>query len=144
MNKCRGNTSGIPWISREFLSGNWQYWHNIYALPGASLFCFRFHRQGFLGKWKIIVGVSAWKLGLETLIERKDFRSERFWCGLEPWVWTRLWIRMFTARSFFQRFHESRRASHSKGKHGCFRNEDASSVRKDLCRLSKGTVRCLC
>jgi len=23
---------------------------------------------------------------LETLIERKDFRSERFWCRLEPWA----------------------------------------------------------
>jgi hypothetical protein len=27
-------------ISREFLSGNWQYWSNLRALPIASLFCF--------------------------------------------------------------------------------------------------------
>jgi len=65
----------------------------VCALPTASLFCFHLHIQGFLGKLKIIVGVPAWKEGLETQIERKDFRSERFWCRLEPWVWTRLRIR---------------------------------------------------
>jgi hypothetical protein len=27
-------------ISREVLSGNWQYWSNFRALPTASLFCF--------------------------------------------------------------------------------------------------------
>jgi hypothetical protein len=27
-------------ISREFLSGNWQYWSNLRAVPTASLFCF--------------------------------------------------------------------------------------------------------
>jgi hypothetical protein len=100
INKCRYNIAGIPRISREILAGNWQYLHNLCALPIAYLFCFRFHRQGFLGKWKIIFGVPAWKKGLETPIERKDFRSERFWCRLEPWVCARLWIRVFTARSF--------------------------------------------
>jgi hypothetical protein len=27
-------------ISREFLSGSWQYWSNLRALPTASFFCF--------------------------------------------------------------------------------------------------------
>jgi hypothetical protein len=82
--------------------------------------------------------------GLETLIEGKDFRSDRFWYRLEPWVWVRLRIRVFAARSFFQRSHESRHASHSKGRHGRCHNGDASSMRKDLCGLSKDKVRCLC
>jgi hypothetical protein len=50
VNKCGDSIAGIPRISREFLSGNCQYWHNLCALPTASLFCFRCHRQGFLGK----------------------------------------------------------------------------------------------
>jgi hypothetical protein len=27
-------------ILQEFLSINWQYWHNVHALPTAALFCF--------------------------------------------------------------------------------------------------------
>jgi len=45
---------------------------------------------------------------------------------------------------FFQRCRERRHASHSKGRHGRCHNGDASSMLKDLCRLSKDTVRCLC
>jgi hypothetical protein len=90
------------------LSGIWQYWNNLHALPTASLLCFgkfefkvtfscilfvfvycyrasspvaskrflvisiflalkRSYRYGFLRIRKIILGVSPWKKGRETL-----------------------------------------------------------------------------
>lgn len=48
-------------IQREFLSANWQYWSNLRGIKTASLFCFRFRKQGgFLGEGKIILEVSPW------------------------------------------------------------------------------------
>ena len=48
-------------ISRQFLSGNWQYWIYLPALPTLSLFCLSFHWLGFLQMWKIILGVPSLK-----------------------------------------------------------------------------------
>jgi len=55
-------------ILREPLSSNWQYWINLHALTTASLLCFPFHRSGFLGIWKFILGIPARKKSLKNAV----------------------------------------------------------------------------
>ena len=54
-------------ISLQYLSGSWKCWSLLHAPPTASLFHFSFHSLGFLGVWKIILGVSPCEKFWETL-----------------------------------------------------------------------------
>jgi hypothetical protein len=63
---------------REFLSRNWQYWNNLFALRAASLFCFRFCGSGFIGIRKIILRVAPLKKMGDTVLYCPVFLSRPF------------------------------------------------------------------